>query len=224
MFWLSVFNDLQIIFILLFLLWRSKNAEFILFYCTPENKDYAGVPLDYQLLRILYYFPGLWIRIDSMRIRIQHFSNCGSGSRVLMTKNWEKITGGNFYVFFWLKITITYSQAPLNDAQATEEAFKPQKRKSSTSKHEISSLFFCGSFLPYPGSGSGSRNQVNAVPCGSGFTRVGTWRYGSRSPDTRTSAVGSRERSSRSQPSSSPASNITLNQGVTMRRPLSWLS
>jgi hypothetical protein len=39
----------------------------------------------------------LWIRIDLMRIRIQHFPNCGSvcgpssESRVLMTKYWKKI-------------------------------------------------------------------------------------------------------------------------------------
>ncbi len=51
-------------------------------------------------------------------------------------------------------------------------------------------------------------------------TQVVTWRYGSKNPDTRTSAVGSREQSSRSQPSSSPASNITLNQGVRKRRRL----
>jgi hypothetical protein len=37
--------------------------------------------------------------------------------------------------FFEPKLQFTY---PLKDVQATEEAFNPQKRKSSTSKHEIS--------------------------------------------------------------------------------------
>jgi hypothetical protein len=36
------------------------------------------------------------------------------------------------------------------DAQDTGEAFSPQKRTSSTSRHENSVIFFyfCGSFLP----------------------------------------------------------------------------
>jgi hypothetical protein len=45
----------------------------------------------------------------------------------------------------------------MKDTQATGEAFSPQKRTSSTSKHENSVLFsiFAGQFCP-PGSGSGS--------------------------------------------------------------------
>jgi hypothetical protein len=44
---------------------------------------------------------------------------------------------------------------PKKDAQATEETFSPQKRKSSTSEHRISYFsIFVGHFCP-PGSGSG---------------------------------------------------------------------
>ncbi len=66
-------------------------------------------------------FPGLWIRIDIMRIRIQHFSTCGSGSRseyasgsssgsrVSMLKNWTKLQLEFFNIFFWSKIAIYLS-------------------------------------------------------------------------------------------------------------------
>jgi hypothetical protein len=50
--------------------------------------------------------------------------------------------------FFWIKTTFhllqfTYPRASIKDFQATEEAFSPQKRASSTSKHEISKKFSC---------------------------------------------------------------------------------
>ncbi len=54
---------------------------------------------------------GLWIRIDLMRIRIQFFSNCGSGSasgsgsRVLMTKNLQLEIS---FIFFDQKLQFTY--------------------------------------------------------------------------------------------------------------------
>ncbi len=51
--------------------------------------------------------------------------------QVLMTK----------MVFFDRKLQFTYPQASIKDVQATGEAFSPQKRPSSTSKHEISKLF-----------------------------------------------------------------------------------
>ncbi len=60
----------------------------------------------------------------------------------------------NFY-FLDQRLPFTYSYASMKHAQATEEAFSPQKRKSSTSKHKNSVLFsiFVGHFCP-PGSGS----------------------------------------------------------------------
>jgi hypothetical protein len=56
-----------------------------------------------------------------------------------MTKNLKKFTGD------------------IKDVQATEEAFSPQKRTSSTLNHKMSEffLFFVGLFCP-PGSVSGS--------------------------------------------------------------------
>jgi hypothetical protein len=65
-----------------------------------------------------------------------------SGSRVFMIKNWKKFTAEIFFQF-------TYPYASIKDVQATGEAFSPQKRTSSTSKHKISKIYhFCGSFLP----------------------------------------------------------------------------
>ncbi len=48
------------------------------------------------------------------------------------------------------KLLFIYPLASMKDVQVTGEAFSPQKRTSSTSKHENSVLFFyfCGSFLP----------------------------------------------------------------------------
>jgi hypothetical protein len=42
---------------------------------------------------------------------------------------------------FLIKNCNTYSKAFIKDFQATEEAFSPQKRTSSTSKQEISNCF-----------------------------------------------------------------------------------
>jgi hypothetical protein len=64
-------------------------------------------------------------------------------------------------------LQFTYPWASIKDAQATGEAFSPQKRTSSTSKNENSVLFsiFLGHFSlldPDP------EAQINADPCGSG--------------------------------------------------------
>jgi hypothetical protein len=80
----------------------------------------------------------LWIRIHWIRIRIQHFK--WSGSRVLMTNNWKKYSWKKIYLFFD-QIAIDWSLGLLKDVQAILEAFSPQKRTSSTSKHEIFELF-----------------------------------------------------------------------------------
>jgi hypothetical protein len=58
-----------------------------------------------------------------------------------MTKNEEKkLTTENFFGYF-LQIAIYSFSASKKDVQATGEAISPQKRISSTSKHEISKLF-----------------------------------------------------------------------------------
>ncbi len=68
-----------------------------------------------------------FIRFDLMRISI--FSKCGSGSSVLMTENWT-------FLQLDQKLQFTMPLASIKDAQATREAFSPQKRTSSSSKHE----------------------------------------------------------------------------------------
>jgi hypothetical protein len=52
-----------------------------------------------------------------------------------MTKIEKNFTAEQKYIFFDQIVQFTY---PTKDAQATGEAFSPQKRTSSTSKHEIS--------------------------------------------------------------------------------------
>jgi hypothetical protein len=88
------------------------------------------------------------------------FNECGfesgssisseSGSRV-KTKNLEGIQQKILLIFFDQKIEIYLSLSLHKGLQATGEDFSPQKRTSSTSKHEIYELFsiFCKSFLPF---------------------------------------------------------------------------
>ncbi len=58
-----------------------------------------------------------------------------------MTKNFMKIVQ---------KLQFTYPDASVKDVQAAGEVFSPQKRASTTSKHEISLLFyFCWKILPF---------------------------------------------------------------------------
>jgi hypothetical protein len=75
----------------------------------------------------------IWIQI-----RIQ------SGSRIL------KFTAEKNYIFLYRKLHFTYTKASIKDAQATREAFSPQKRKSSISKNMNFPTFFyfVGHFCP----------------------------------------------------------------------------
>jgi hypothetical protein len=112
---------------------------------------------------------GLWIRIDLMQIqiRIQHFSNCGSGSifrfgsgsgpssgcRVSINKN-LKI----FNIFFRSKNAIHLCLG-LHKGRSSYRR-SPQRRTSSTSKHEKSlPLSIFGDHFCPPGSGSGSSSS-----------------------------------------------------------------
>jgi hypothetical protein len=54
----------------------------------------------------------------------------------------EKICSRNFLFIFSLKIAIYLSLGLHKDVQATGEVFTPQKRTSTTSKHEFSSLLW----------------------------------------------------------------------------------
>ncbi len=96
------------------------------------------------------------------------FSNCGSGSgsRDLMTKILQ------LKYFFDQKLHFTYTQAFRKDNQATGEAFSPQKRTSSTSKHNFFTFYiFVGHFCP-PNPYSDPATQNYADPCGSGFLYI----------------------------------------------------
>ncbi len=64
----------------------------------------------------------------------------------MIKKTWSKIlkkfTAGKKIIFFFFKnYNLPIPKASIKDSQATEEAFSPQKRTSSTSKHEISKFF-----------------------------------------------------------------------------------
>ncbi len=72
-------------------------------------------------------------------------SGLGSGSRVLMTKNWRKQYSRKFFLYLLdqqLQFTSPLPKPPWKDVQAPGEAFRPQKRTSSTLKNEIYELFF----------------------------------------------------------------------------------
>jgi hypothetical protein len=112
-----------------------------------------------------------------LRIRIAD-PDSGSGSRIRIPDpdpgfddlKLKKITAEKKLIFFYQKLQFTYPRASIKDAQAKGQVFSPQKRTSSTSKHENSVLFsiFVGHFSlldPDPdqqfecGSGSGSSNS-----------------------------------------------------------------
>jgi hypothetical protein len=67
-----------------------------------------------------------------------------------MTKTWENLQLKKIVYFLKeKKLQFTYPYASIKDGQATGEAFSPQKRTYSPSKHENSLLFStCGSSLP----------------------------------------------------------------------------
>ncbi len=127
--------------------------HFSIFQCSPSvNVSYASGSAD------LNYGPGFidsgssisgWIPI---RIRFQ-----GSNDQKLENiYSWKKDK-----IFFDQKLQFTNPYASIKDVQATGEAFSPQKRTSSTSKHEISKLFFVGHFCG-PGCGSRSTELIES--------------------------------------------------------------
>jgi hypothetical protein len=81
----------------------------------------------------------LWLNTDPDPIRIHGFYD----------QKLKKFTAEkNFIYFFDNKMRFTYPWTFIMDVQAAGEAFSPQKKTSSTSKHEISSFFkiFVGNF------------------------------------------------------------------------------
>jgi hypothetical protein len=78
----------------------------------------------------------------------------------------KKIYSWKFsFNFFDQKLPFTYLYASLKDAQATGEAFSPQKRTSSTSKHENSVLFlFLWVIFALMDPDADPATQINADP------------------------------------------------------------
>jgi hypothetical protein len=100
-------------------------------------------------------------------------SSSGSWSAVLMTKHFISQLKK---IYFSSKIAISYPQASMKDFQATGETFNPQKRTSSISKHEISSLvsiFF--TFLPSWIRIRIQPTKIHADPYASESTTVQHW-------------------------------------------------
>jgi hypothetical protein len=68
-----------------------------------------------------------------------------------MTKNWKKFTSEEIFFYFLIKnCNLLILKPSIEDVQATGEAFRPQYRTSSTSKHKNVSIFvshFCPSDL-----------------------------------------------------------------------------
>jgi hypothetical protein len=91
--------------------------------------------------------------MDLMRIRIQHFFQL----RIRIPDPDPGFDDLKLKKNIQLVLPFTYPLASIKDAQATGEAFSPQKRTSSTSKYENSVFFsiFVGHFCPSR-SGSGS--------------------------------------------------------------------
>jgi hypothetical protein len=84
---------------------------------------------------------GFRIRIDLMRIRIriQHFFLIADPDPGFDGLKLKKIYSWKFHFYFLdPKLPFIYPKASIKYAQATGEAFNPQKRTSSTSKHENS--------------------------------------------------------------------------------------
>ncbi len=122
----------------------------------------------------------MWIRIDLMRIRIQHFSNCGSGSssesRVLITKNWKKPAVKLLYIFFGLKIA-SYLSLNLHKGRTS------YRRRLQTSKENIQHFkrwnlltFFLWVIFALLDPEPDPATQIYAYPCGCGSRSGSTTR------------------------------------------------
>ncbi len=80
----------------------------------------------------------------------------------------EKIYSCKKNKFFCQKLQFTYLWASIENVLVTEEAFRPKKRTSSTSKHEISKfvtgILFWVIFVLLDRSGYGSTDLIESGP------------------------------------------------------------
>ncbi len=120
---------------------------------------------------------GFYILFLFNSVVASHWYQCGSGYSTLGQCGSGSSSGSRSGVLMIKKCQIL--QASMRDVQATGETFSPQKKTSSNSNHEISSLYsiFVDHFCP-PGSVSplnadpGPAGQFNADPCWSGYIRI----------------------------------------------------
>ncbi len=83
---------------------------------------------------------------------------------------WFRIQGLDYKYFkklhkiLYQKLQFTYPKASVKNVQATGEAFSPQKITSSTSKHEISSLFlFLWAIFAFHNPDLAGQNQCGSI-------------------------------------------------------------
>ncbi len=161
-------------------------------FCAYVTTKFCRLVFIYQICHLVLARAGFRIRIVLMRIRIQHFSNCGSGFRIRIPDpdpNWKKFITGNLIFIVLIKIAI-YLSLGLHKG-------RPSYRRSlQFSKENIQHFkrwkfcpffYFFGSFLPswirisnlYADPDPDPAAQINADPCGSGSG------YGSETLSTR---------------------------------------
>ncbi len=109
----------------------------------------------------------LWIRIQWIRVWIQHFKWLRIRIRIqgFDEQKLKQIFNLEFFLFLvWLKITIYLSLGLHTGRPGTRELLQPSKRTSSTSKDEIYELFSIFLCPLECGSGSGSRDPTDPDP------------------------------------------------------------
>jgi hypothetical protein len=117
--------------------WTVRNEKFCLmiqsYQLTLNHCHFGSATLIFPVCRIRIYSIRIWIRI-----RIQHFRlNSDPDPGFWWTKIWKNLQLKK-KLNFQIKLQLTHPLDSIKDIQATEEAFSPQKRTSSTSRHKIS--------------------------------------------------------------------------------------
>jgi hypothetical protein len=139
----------------------NKEEYFLLLYKTKLSVFVTFFKQNYFSSEVIC--TGLWIRIDLMQIQIR---NQGFDEQK------KKITAGKLFYIFLIAIYLFLGLHKGRTSYRRWKRLQPQKRTSSTSKHEKSLLFSIsvGHFCP-PGSGSGSSSS-NYCRSRSGFTTL----------------------------------------------------
>ncbi len=97
-------------------------------------------------------------------------SQCGSGfssrSRVLMSKNWIKLTAGNFLYIFWSKIAIYLSLDLPKGRPGYRRSLQPSKENTQHTfkTRKFFTCLFLSVIFALPDPDPDSATQINAVP------------------------------------------------------------